>query len=63
MNTFNRIFKTTIALIFCICFAQNAEGQFLKKLGKKAEKAAERAVERRVEKETTKKSAQMVFKL
>lgn len=56
MNTINRIFKTTIALIFCIGFAQNAEAQFLKKLGKKAEKAAERAVERRVEKETTKKT-------
>ncbi len=56
MNTFNKIFKTTIVLIFCIGFAQNAEAQFLKKLGKRAEKAAERAVERRVEKETTKKT-------
>ncbi len=39
-------------------FSLNANGQFLKTLGKKAEKAAERAVEKRIEKETEQKTDQ-----
>ncbi len=37
-----------------------AQGQLLKKLGKRAERAAERTVERRVEEETTKKTDQVL---
>ncbi|MDH3699063.1 MAG: OmpA family protein, partial [Flavobacteriaceae bacterium] len=42
--------------ILSLLFTLPAEGQILKKLGKRAEKAAERTVERRVEQETSKKT-------
>lgn len=45
---------------FLLGFAQTANAQFLKKLGKRAERAAERAVERRVDKETTEKTDQVL---
>ncbi len=45
--------------LLCL-FALPAQGQILKKLGKRAEKAAERTVERRVENETAKKTDQVL---
>ncbi|MFS4454982.1 OmpA family protein [Maribacter sp. 2304DJ31-5] len=58
MKTTDSMIRTFfIAGIFVFC-APHANGQFLKKLGKRAERAAERTIERRVDKETTKKTDQ-----
>ena len=50
--------------ICCFCslllFGMVANGQLLKKLGKRAQKAAERTVERRVEKETSEKTDEVL---
>jgi outer membrane protein OmpA-like peptidoglycan-associated protein len=46
--------------LLSLLFTLPAEGQILKKLGKRAEKAAERTVERRVEKETAEKTDQVL---
>jgi outer membrane protein OmpA-like peptidoglycan-associated protein len=58
MKKLSKTIKIVATLFLVLGFAQTANAQFLKKLGKKAEKAAERAVERRVEKETTEKTDQ-----
>jgi len=50
--------KTIFLVLVIAIFSAPAQGQFLKKLGKKAQKAAERTVERRVEQETSKKTDQ-----
>lgn len=50
--------KITLTLLIICFFSISANGQFLKKLGKRAEKAAERVVEKRVEKETEEKTDQ-----
>ena len=49
---------STVALLFLA--VPTAEGQILKKLGKRAQKAAERTVERRVEQETAKKTDEVL---
>jgi hypothetical protein len=53
--------KTILTLaIISLCGFNQAQGQFLKKLGEKAKKAAERTVERRVEREASKKTDQTI---
>ncbi|VAW10843.1 Flagellar motor rotation protein MotB [hydrothermal vent metagenome] len=56
MKTLQQFLKSTLLIICMFAFAPSANGQFLKKLGKRAEKAAERVVERRVEQEAEKKT-------
>lgn len=56
MKTLNPTFKTALSILCVLAFTTNANGQLLKKLGKRAQKAAERTVENRVEKETQKKT-------
>lgn len=59
METIPRLIRIVASLLFMFTFLP-ANGQFLKKLGKRAEKAAERTIERRVEKETTEKTDQVL---
>ncbi len=56
MKTSNTLLRLFTSLLFIFAFTLNANGQLLKKLGKRAERAAERTVERRVDRETTKKT-------
>ncbi|NNE76663.1 MAG: hypothetical protein HKN31_06270, partial [Pricia sp.] len=49
MKRIIRQLQFAIPVLFLCAGIQTANGQLLKKLGKRAEKAAERAVERRVE--------------
>ncbi|MFH6603619.1 OmpA family protein [Maribacter algicola] len=60
MKKIAQLLKMGLPMIFIFAYAPDANGQFLKKLGKRAEKAAERAVERRVEKEATEKTDQVL---
>ncbi|WP_425234489.1 OmpA family protein [Ulvibacterium sp.] len=60
MKKVSKIIKIGATFFLLLGFAQTANAQFLKKLGKRAEKAAERAVERRVDKETTEKTDQVL---
>ncbi len=50
--------KTIFLIMALAFFSAPANGQFLKKLGKRAQKAAERTVERRVDQEASKKTDQ-----
>lgn len=58
MNLRKILPKATLCylLLFLFSFSNDANGQILKKLGKRAEKAAERTVERRVDREVSKKT-------
>ncbi|WP_299529710.1 OmpA family protein [Ulvibacterium sp.] len=60
MKKLSKIIKIAATFFLFLGFAQTANAQFLKKLGKRAERAAERAVERRVDKETTEKTDQVL---
>ena len=60
MKTSNTLIRFFTSLLFIFAFTLNANGQLLKKLGKRAERAAERTVERRVDRETTKKTDQVL---
>ncbi|KPM32610.1 Outer membrane protein-like peptidoglycan-associated (lipo)protein [Croceitalea dokdonensis DOKDO 023] len=53
-----RIGRLCILVLTITLCSSTAQGQFLKKLGKKAQKAAERTIERRVENEASKKTDQ-----
>jgi len=52
--------KLFFSVICMFVFTISANGQILKKLGKRAEKAAERALEKRVEKETQEKTDEVL---
>jgi len=58
MKSFNPLLKPLVFFGILLFSCSQANGQFLKKLGKRAEKAAERAIERRVDKEATEKTDQ-----
>ncbi|AZQ60427.1 OmpA family protein [Maribacter sp. MJ134] len=58
MKSFHPLLKPLCFICIFLFSCSQANGQFLKKLGKRAEKAAERAVERRVDKEATEKTDQ-----
>ncbi len=60
MKTKQSIFLTTCTLLLFFLAIPSAEGQILKKLGKRAQKAAERTVERRVEQESSKKTDEVL---
>ncbi|MBD0852561.1 OmpA family protein [Maribacter arenosus] len=60
MKTSNTLIRFFTSLLFIFAFTLNANGQLLKKLGKRAERAAERTVERRVDRETSKKTDQVL---
>ena len=60
MKKTTRLLQIALPLFLIFAFAPDANGQLLKKLGKRAEKAAERAIERRVEKETTEKTEEVL---
>ncbi|WP_339715977.1 OmpA family protein [uncultured Kriegella sp.] len=59
MEAIPRLIRIIAPLLLMFTFLP-ANGQFLKKLGKRAEKAAERTIERRVEKETAEKTDQVL---
>lgn len=56
MKTLSPTIKIALSILCVLAFTTNANGQLLKKLGKRAQKAAERTVEKRVEKETEKRT-------
>ena len=60
MKTPISILRLVLVGLFVLLAMPAAQGQLLKKLGKRAERAAERTIERRVEKETTKKTDQVL---
>lgn len=60
MKKITRLLQLALPIFLMFAFAPDANGQILKKLGKRAEKAAERALEKRVEKETTEKTEEVL---
>jgi flagellar motor protein MotB len=60
MKTSNNLLRFFMSLVFIFAITFNANGQILKKLGKRAERAAERTVEQRVDRETSKKTDQVL---